>query len=134
MPSTARAVTATIAGLEGLFLIGYAVSIAWVAVSSGITGPVEVSSPAGVTVEIIVFALFGVGVTVLAVGRWRGSGWSVVPFVVVQLLALTVGIPLATGSGGAVPAGIAVSALALIGLGALVADRAGADPRQASQP
>ena len=134
MPPTARAVTAVIAAAEGLTLLGYAGSITWVAVTSGLQGPVEVSSPAGVTVEVLVFALFGAGVLALAVGRWRGTGWSTVPFVVVQLLALTVGIPLVTGTGGALSAGVVITAAAVIGLGGVVMDRINAEPGQPSQP
>ena len=120
MSSAPRLVTAAVAGLEALLLVGYAISITVVVATTGLQGPQEVSSASGVTVEIAVFVLFGLGCAAVAVGRWRGSGWSAVPFVVIQLLALTVSIPLATGAGGGVPFGILVTVAALIGLAAIV--------------
>lgn len=108
------------AALEALLLIGYAISITVVVATTGLQGPQDVSSGPGVAVEIVVFVLFGVGCAVLAVGRWRGSGWSAVPFVVVQLLALTVSVPLATGAGGGVPFGVGVTLAAVAGLAAMV--------------
>lgn len=117
--TAADRLTAVCAGVQAALLLGYAASIGWVALASGIAGPQEVSSPTGVAVEVVTFALLGVGVAAVAVGRWRGSAWSTVPFVVTQALGLAVGVPLVTGAGGGVPAGAAICAAALIGLGAL---------------
>ena len=105
---------------EAIALLGYAISIAVVALTTGIQGPQEVSSPTGVTVEVATFALFGAGMAAIAWGRWRGHGWSTVPFVVTQLLALTVGIPMATGVPDGRLTGLAICAGVLIGLGALI--------------
>ncbi|MFN8126557.1 MAG: hypothetical protein U0R64_08645 [Candidatus Nanopelagicales bacterium] len=120
MPPAPRLLTVAVAAVEALLLIGYALSITWVVATTGLQGPQDVSSSSGVAVEITVFALFGIGCGLLAVGRWRGTDWATVPFAVVQLLALTVGIPLATGAGGGVPFGIVITAMAVLGLAALV--------------
>lgn len=116
--------TAVVAGVQALVLFGYAVSIAVVALTVGVQGPEEVASPTGVFVETVVFALFGLGMGLVAVGRWRRAEWSTVPFVVAQLLALTVGIPLATASGWPRGAGMLTVAAALGSLAVLIAGRA----------
>lgn len=107
------------AGAEALALLGYAVSIAFVALTVGIQGPSEVSSPVGVVVETATFLLFGVGMLLVAVGRWRRQGWATIPFVVAQLLALTVGIPLATGVEETRLLGYLITAVAVVGLASL---------------
>lgn len=134
--TTADRIAAATAAVQALLLLGYAVSIAVVAAARGIEGPAEVSSPAGVVVEIATFALLGAGVAVVAYGRWRGRSWSSVPFVVVQLLALTAGVPMLLGSGAGVPAGALVCTAALVGLVALGTATAqrGADDAAAARP
>lgn len=117
--SPAQILTTAIAAAQALALLGYAISIAVVALTTGIEGPSDVSSPTGVVVEIVTFALFGLGMSLVAWGRWRRQGWATVPFAVAQLLALTVGIPLATGVSQGRAAGIAITAGALLGLGGL---------------
>lgn len=129
MMSPARLLTAIVAAAESAALAAYAISIAAVALTAGLQGPVEVSSPTGVAVEVITFALFAVGLAVVAWGRWKGHGWSTVPFVVAQLLALTVGIPMATGVPDGRWIGVAITVAALGGLVALlIAGREGVDP------
>ena len=128
----ARTVSSIVAGVEAAALLGYAASIAYVALTVGIQGPSEVSSPAGVVVEIVTFLLFGVGMSFVAIGRWRRQGWATIPFVVAQLLALTVGIPLATGVPESRPLGYLITALAVIGLASLfLGDR---DPALRDEP
>lgn len=117
-------ITATIAALEALVLLGYGASIAVVAITAGINGPQAVASPTGVAVETVVFVLFGVGMALVAAGRWRNASWSTVPFVVAQLLALTVGIPLVTASGWPRLAGVLTAVAAVVGVGALGIGRA----------
>lgn len=112
-------ITAAVAGVQAVALLGYAASIAAVALTTGIEGPVEVSSPTGVVVEIVTFAAFGVGMAAIAWGRWRGHGWATVPFALAQLLALTVGIPLATGVDDGRLWGYGITGLAIAGLAAL---------------
>lgn len=126
MQSPARIVTAAVAAVEALALLGYAASIAVVALTTGIQGPSEVSSTTGVAVEIITYAVFGVGLAAIAWGRWRGHGWASVPFALAQVLALTVGIPLLTGADDGRLWGLGITAAAVIGLVGLVVG--GRDP------
>lgn len=114
--SPAQVLTTAVAAAQAVALLGYAISIAVVALTTGIEGPSEVSSPTGVAVEIVTFALFGLGMSFVAWGRWRRQGWATVPFAVAQLLALTVGIPLATGVSQGRPAGFVITGGALLGL------------------
>lgn len=120
MTSPGRLITAVVAGVQAVALLGYAVSIATVAATTGIQGPTEVSSPTGVAVEIVTFAVFGVGMAAIAWGRWRGHGWATVPFALAQVLALTVGIPLATGVEDGRLWGYGITLSAVVGLAALV--------------
>jgi hypothetical protein len=92
---------------------------------------VEVSSPTGVAVEVVTFALFAVGLAVVAWGRSKGHGWSTVPFVVAQLLALTVSIPMATGVPDGRWIGVALTVAAFGGLIALLF--AGRDGERAAE-
>lgn len=127
-----RSISTFVAGVEAAALLGYGVSIAYVALTAGIQGPVEVSSPAGVVVEVVTFLAFGAGMALVAVGRWRRQGWATIPFVVAQLLALTVGIPLATGAPDSRLLGYVITAGAVIGLVSLfLGDR---DPALQDEP
>jgi hypothetical protein len=116
-------ITATIAAVQAIVLLAYGLSIAIVALTVGIQGPRDVASPGGVAVETVVFVLFGIGLGFVAAGRWRGASWSTVPFVVAQLLALPVGLPLLGASGWPRVAGIATVMAAVAGLVAVVAAR-----------
>lgn len=117
-----RLATTLVAGLQALALLGYAVGIAVIGLVNGLEGPAAVSSPMGATVEVIAFALFGLGLGTVAVGRWRKSSWSGPPFVLAQLLALTVGVPLATaGDMLGRTIGIVVTGSAIVGLLGLIA-------------
>lgn len=109
--------TTAVAGLQGLALLGYAVGISVIGLTSGLEGPAEISSPMGAAVEVATFALFGAGMITIAVGRWHESPWSGPPFVLSQLLALAVGLPLATAAdtvGRTI--GVAVTVSAVIGI------------------
>lgn len=109
--------TTAVAGLQGLALLGYAAGISVIGLTSGLEGPAAVSSPVGAVVEVVTFALFGAAMIAIAVGRWRESSWSGPPFVLSQLLALAVGLPLATATdmvGKTI--GLAVSASAVVGI------------------
>lgn len=119
MRSPAARVTAVVAAIEGLALLGYAAGIALVVAISGIQGPEEVASPTGVVVEIVTFAVFGAGMGAISWGRWSGAGWATIPFLVTQLLALTVGIPMATGAADARLWGAGITILAVAGIAAL---------------
>ena len=109
--------TTAVAGLQGLALLGYALGISIIGLTSGLEGPAEVSSPAGAVVEVAAFALFGAAMVTIAIGRWRESAWSGPPFVLSQLLALAVGLPLATAADTVgVTIGFAVTASAVVGI------------------
>ena len=123
--SASNRITAVTAAIQAVFLLGYAITIAVLIGIRGADGPEAVASEAGVVAEIVTFALFGVGVGVVAVGRWRGSSWSSVPFFVTQALALAAGGPVLFGPSDTVPRLVAavVCLSAIVGLVALVAGR-----------
>lgn len=143
-----RLATTAVVTAQALALIGYALGIAVIGLTSGLEGPEAVSSPMGATVEVITFALFGAGLAAIAVGRWRTSSWSGPPFVLAQLLALTVGVPLATASGSVgTTIGVLLTASAVVGIVGIVAsalktpaaidlreDPPRADPPEEEQP
>jgi hypothetical protein len=117
-----RLITASVAGLQAIALLGYALGISVIGLMSGLEGPAAVSSPTGAVVEVIAFGLFGAGLAAIALGRWRESGWSGPPFVLAQLLALTVGIPLVSASDSVGTAiGSLVTGSAILGIVGIVA-------------
>ena len=110
-------VLAAIAGIEGLALAGYAVFELIEAVRLGATGPAEVSNPAAITLQIVIFAVFGAGLLMVARGWLRRSRWVRGPFVLAQIIALVVGVPLLQAAGAVEKlAGIAIVALAVAGI------------------
>lgn len=60
----------------------------------GLTGPSEVSNLPALILQIVIFAALGIGLLVVARGWWRSSYGARAPFIVAQLLALVVGVPL----------------------------------------
>lgn len=116
---TSLIVGAVVAGIEGLALLAYAVFITVQVARLGITGPAEVSSPVAVTLEITIFTVLGVSLTLAARGLWHARRWARSLLVVGQFLALVVGIPLATAEGGVErAAGFALVGLAIAGIAA----------------
>lgn len=116
-PATSLVVGAVVAGIEGVALLAYSAYIAVQVARLGITGPAEVSSPVAVTLEIVIFGLFGVAMVLAAWGMWRARRWARSLLVVGQFIALVVGVPLATASGGVErSAGFALVGLAIAGL------------------
>lgn len=115
-PGRPFAVLAGIAAIEGLALVGYAGFDLVSVVRYGIQGPSAVSNPPAVTLQILIFALFGAGLLLVASGWWRVRRWARAPFLLVQLLALVVGVPLAQ-AGGSVErvTGVATVAVAVAG-------------------
>ncbi len=69
-------------------------------VRHGVTGPSEVATVGGVAVEITLFMIFGAALVWVALGIWRSRGSALTPFLLAQVLGLTVALPLATASGG----------------------------------
>lgn len=108
---------AAIAFIEGVFFIANAILVTGGVLIFGLTGPESVSNPAGVTLEVIIFAAFGLGLLVVALGWWRVRSWARAPFVLAQLLALVVSVPL-IGSSGSVERviGVVVTIVAVGGL------------------
>lgn len=110
-------VLAAIAAIEGLALLGYAIFDAVEAVRVGITGPSEVSNATALGLQIALFAVFGAAMLWTARGWLRRAGWVRGAFVLAQLIALVVGVPLIGASGSLERVtGIAVTALAGTGL------------------
>ncbi len=110
-------VMAGIAVAQALVLAGMGLAVLVVVVRDGIQGPAAVASGQGVAMEIVVYLLFAAGMAAVAVGAWRGAGWAATPFLLAQLLALTVGLPMATGDeGGVRAAGILVALAAVAGI------------------
>lgn len=121
-----RLATTAVAATQGTALLGYALGILIIGLTAGLEGPAEVSSPAGAIVEVMAFALFGAALVAIAFGRWKGSSWSGPPFVLSQLLALAVGLPLATATdtvGKTI--GLAVTVSAIVGIVGVVSGALG---------
>ena len=115
-PGRAFVALAAIAGLEGLALLVYSVFDLVSVIRFGIQGPTEVSNAPSVTLQILIFALFGAAMTWLARGWWDRRRWARAPFLLGQLLALVVGVPLAQASGRVdQAAGIIIVVLAVTG-------------------
>ena len=108
---------ALISWLQGTALLAYAVFDVVEAVTVGISGPAPVSNTSGLMLQILLFLVFGVGLMFVGRGWWQVRRWARAPFVLGQLIALVVGVPLAQASEASarVP-GILVSAIAVIGL------------------
>ncbi len=114
-PGRALMALAVISGTEGLGLLGYALYDVVQAIRVGVTGPAEVSSGPALFIQILVFAVLGVGLLLVARGWLRAQRWSRSPFILAQLIALLVGFPVAQSSTGperAVGAALVVLALA----------------------
>lgn len=116
-PVTSLVVGASVAAVEGVALVVYSLYIVVQLVRLGITGPADVSNPVSVGLEIAIFAIFGAAMLLGAYGLWRVRGWGRSLLVLGQLLALVVGVPLATSEGGWDRiAGIAIVVAAITGL------------------
>ena len=117
MASRVFVILAAIAGVEGLALLTYGAFEIVEAVRLGATGPAEVSSPAAITLQIVIFLLFGAGLVLVARGWLRRSRWVRGPFLLAQFIALVVGGPLAQASGSVERAvGIVILVLAVAGI------------------
>jgi len=115
-PGRAFIALAAIAGLEGLALVGYAVYDLVSVIRFGIQGPSEVSNTPAVTLQILIFALFGAALAWVGRGWWRQRRWARAPFLLGQLLALVVGVPLAQAEGRVeAVAGVVIVLIAVAG-------------------
>ena len=119
MPAPARPLVAlaAIALAEGVALVAYGVFDLVQAVRVGATGPADVSNWPAIVLQIVLFAVFGAGLAWVARGWWGARQWARAPFLLAQLLALVVGIPLAqSADGSARVAGIALALAAVVGI------------------
>lgn len=83
-----------IAAVQGVGLIGYALYDVVQGITVGITGPREVSNLPGLVLQIVIFAALGMGLLFVVRGWWGAKYGARAPFIVAQLLALVVGVPL----------------------------------------
>ena len=115
--STALRAAAVIAAIQGLAFLGYSGFVAVQAVRVGTSGPTEVSNVPAIVLEVVIFAVFGLALLWAGHGLWRARRWARAPFLLAQVLALVVGIPLAQAV-DALPrvAGIVLTVLAVVGL------------------
>lgn len=110
---------AAIAGTQGIVLVGYALYDIVQGLRLGLTGPQEVSNLPGFILQIAIFAVLGIASVAIAVGWWRAKYAARAPFIVAQLLALVVGVPLAQGDSTLMRAvGTVLTIVAVVGIGA----------------
>lgn len=83
-----------ISALEGLLYVVYALFVVVGISRDGLAGPAEVANAPGVTLEVLIFAIFGAGMLLVASGWFRMRRWARAPFALAQLLALVVSVPL----------------------------------------
>lgn len=108
---------AAVAAVEGVALLVYGIYDVVQAIRIGATGPAEVSNPAAITLQILIFAVFGVGLLLIARGWVRRSRWVRGPFLLAQIIALVIGVPLVQSAGAVEKvAGIVIVVLAVAGL------------------
>lgn len=111
-------VAAVIALVEGAALVAYGTYVIVQVARLGITGPAPVSNVQSVTLEIVIFLVFGAALLLAAWGLWRTRRWSRALAVLGQLIGLVVGVPLVSATGSVERiAGILV---VLMSIGALV--------------
>jgi hypothetical protein len=117
VPDRVLVVLAGIAAVEGLGLVGYAVFDIVEAFRVGITGPAEVSNPPALILLIVITALFGAGLLLVASGWWRAQRWARSPFVLAQIIIGLVGYEVAQSEGSVErTVGIALVIIAVLGL------------------
>jgi hypothetical protein len=83
-----------ISGVQGVFYVAYAVLIVVGVARFGVSGPSEVANASGVTLEVVIFLFFGLGMLLVAGGWFAAKRWARAPFLLAQLLALVVSVPL----------------------------------------
>lgn len=86
---------------QGVFFFAYAITVVLGVARFGLQGPSEVSNTPGVSLEVLIFLSFGLGLTFVAYGWWKGKRWARAPFLLTQILALVVSVPLMTSTGSA---------------------------------
>jgi hypothetical protein len=112
-------VLAAIAAIQGLVLVGYAVYDVIQGLRFGLTGPEEVSNLPALVLQIVIFAVLGVGMLAIARGWWLSKYGARAPFILAQLLGLVVGFPLAQApDSGTRAIGTALVVIAVVGIAA----------------
>jgi hypothetical protein len=84
----------SISGIQGVFYAVYAILIVVGVARFGVSGPREVANASGVTLEVVIFLFFGLGMLLVAGGWFTSRRWARAPFLLAQLLALVVSVPL----------------------------------------
>jgi uncharacterized membrane protein len=116
MPPRPFVALAGIALVEGIALLGYAVFDLVEAATVGVTGPAAVSNVPGIALQIILFLIFGGSLVWIGRGWWSARRWARAPFLLAQLIALVIGVPLAQAEGPERLVGIVLALMALIGI------------------
>ena len=83
-----------ISAIEGLFYLVYALFVVIGISRDGLTGPSEVANASGVTLEVLIFAIFGAAMFLVSFGWFGKRRWARAPFALAQVLALVVSVPL----------------------------------------
>lgn len=91
VPSRPLLAPAAIAAVEGVALIGYAVYVAVNGLLEGTTGPEEVSNLPALISLIVILAVLGIGMLLIARGWWQGRRWSRSPFILAQIIVVLLG-------------------------------------------
>ncbi len=84
----------SISGVQGVFYVVYAVLIVVGVARFGVSGPSEVANASGVTLEVVIFLFFGLGMLLVAGGWFTAKRWARAPFLLAQLMALVISVPL----------------------------------------
>lgn len=84
----------SISGVQGIFYVVYAILIVVGVARFGVSGPSEVANTSGVTLEVVIFLIFGLGMLLVSGGWFASKRWARAPFLLAQLLALVVSVPL----------------------------------------
>lgn len=113
------ALLAAIAAIEGAALVAYAVFDIVQGFRVGLVGPPEVSNLPGLILQIVIFAALGIGLLLVARGWWGAKYGARAPFIVAQLLALVVGVPLVQATeAGPRWVGVALIVFGVVGVAA----------------
>ncbi len=94
-------ILAGISLVQGIFYVVYAILVVVGVARFGVSGPSEVANAPGVTLEVIIFLVFGLGMLLVSWGWFSAKRWARAPFLLAQLLALVVSVPLTGASGSA---------------------------------
>lgn len=85
----------SISAAQAVFYLVYAILVVVGVVRFGVSGPSEVANTPGVILEVVIFLVFGFGMVLVAWGWFTSKRWARAPFLLGQLLALVVSVPLA---------------------------------------